>query len=406
MAPLRELGTPLFDMSGPTPFTAVQSGFDPLFPRNALRAYWKSQYLDELSDGAIDVLADLARNRPAPLTLVNIFHMGGAIAEVDPEATAFAERAAPFMVVDRRHVGRPGRRRRHDRLGALGVGPPSSEFGNGGVYLNFTGLADEARSAGVDTAFGRNLERLAQVKAHVRPRELLPRQQQHPACLATSRAARHPCRCAARAIGSGLRWTTITVFSNVCGPATRTPSRPRRASRPSLRRVARTFVRTSTAADEVVQETWLAVVRGLSAFEGRSSLRTWIFRILVNRARTRAVRDARSIPFSALEERRRPHGGAGARLPPTDAGPALRRGSTPTPRPACSAPSCASICSMPSTACRPPSGPSSRCATSWELPPAEVCELLGLTEVNQRVLLHRARARVRAALLPLMEVSR
>ena len=55
MAPLRELGTPLFDMSGPTPFTAVQSGFDPLFPRNALRAYWKSQYLDELSDAAIDV---------------------------------------------------------------------------------------------------------------------------------------------------------------------------------------------------------------------------------------------------------------------------------------------------------------------------------------------------------------
>ena len=49
----------------------------------------------------------------------------------------------------------------------------------------------------------------------------------------------------------------------------------------ALRRVARTFVRTSSAADEVVQETWLAVVRGLSAFEGRSSLRTWIFRILV-----------------------------------------------------------------------------------------------------------------------------
>jgi RNA polymerase sigma-70 factor (ECF subfamily) len=74
----------------------------------------------------------------------------------------------------------------------------------------------------------------------------------------------------------------------------------------SLRRVARTFVRTSSAADEVVQETWLGVVRGLSSFEGRSSLRTWIFRILVNRARTRAVRDARSIPFSALESEDHP----------------------------------------------------------------------------------------------------
>ena len=54
MQPLRELGTPLFDMSRPTPFTAVQSGFDPFFPRDTLRAYWKSQYLDELTDAAID----------------------------------------------------------------------------------------------------------------------------------------------------------------------------------------------------------------------------------------------------------------------------------------------------------------------------------------------------------------
>jgi FAD binding domain/Berberine and berberine like len=164
MAPLRELGTPLFDMSGPTLFTDVQSGFDPLFPRQALGAYWKSQYLDELSDGAIDVLADLARNRPAPLTLVNVFHMGGAIAEVDPEATAFSERAAPFMVSIDGMWDDPADdadtiawvRSAWDAVG---------EFGNGGVYLNFTGLADEARSAGVDTAFGRNLERLAQVKA-------------------------------------------------------------------------------------------------------------------------------------------------------------------------------------------------------------------------------------------------
>ena len=49
MQPLRELGTVLFDMSGPTPYVGVQAGFDPLFPRNELRAYWKSQYLDELA---------------------------------------------------------------------------------------------------------------------------------------------------------------------------------------------------------------------------------------------------------------------------------------------------------------------------------------------------------------------
>ncbi|HEX4467063.1 MAG TPA: RNA polymerase sigma factor [Solirubrobacteraceae bacterium] len=69
----------------------------------------------------------------------------------------------------------------------------------------------------------------------------------------------------------------------------------------SLRRVARTFVKTASAVEEVVQETWLGVVKGIGGFEGRSSLKTWIFNILANRARTRAVRDARSLPFSALE---------------------------------------------------------------------------------------------------------
>ncbi len=68
----------------------------------------------------------------------------------------------------------------------------------------------------------------------------------------------------------------------------------------SLRRVARSFVRSEAVAEEVVQDTWLAVVRGLGPFEGRSSLRTWIFSILVNRARTRAVREARTVPFSTL----------------------------------------------------------------------------------------------------------
>jgi RNA polymerase sigma-70 factor (ECF subfamily) len=77
----------------------------------------------------------------------------------------------------------------------------------------------------------------------------------------------------------------------------------------ALRRVARTFVRTPSAIDDVVQDTWLGVVRGLGDFEGRSSLRTWIFRILVNQARTRAVRDARSLPFSAATLDRKPESG-------------------------------------------------------------------------------------------------
>ena len=90
MQPLRELGNALFDMSGPTPYVGVQTGFDALFPRDTLRAYWKSQYLDELSDDAIDTIAAKAQDRPAPLTLMNTFAMGGAIADVGEEETAFA----------------------------------------------------------------------------------------------------------------------------------------------------------------------------------------------------------------------------------------------------------------------------------------------------------------------------
>ena len=70
---------------------------------------------------------------------------------------------------------------------------------------------------------------------------------------------------------------------------------------PSLLRVARMFVPTTALAEDVVQETWLAVLNGIDRFEGRSSLKTWIFRILTNTAKTRGERERRSVPFSALD---------------------------------------------------------------------------------------------------------
>ena len=168
MQPLRELGTVLFDMSGPTPFVGVQTGFDPLFPRDTLRSYWKSQYLDELSDGAIDTIAAKAQDRPAPLTLVNTFHMGGAIASVGEEDTAFATRTSPYMVSIDGMWTEAG----DDEANVAWVRSAWSEvgeFGTGEVYLNFTGLADEDPTAGVDSALGRNLGRLAEIKAKYDP---------------------------------------------------------------------------------------------------------------------------------------------------------------------------------------------------------------------------------------------
>jgi hypothetical protein len=161
--PLRRLGTPLADLSQPTPFTAVQTGFDPLFPRNELRAYWKSQYADELSDDAIDSVAARAMDRPHPMTLVNVFQMGGAIAEVDPEATAFATRSGRYMFsIDGLWTDAAD-----DASNVAWVRSTWDElrqFGTGDVYLNFTGRSDEAASASVDSAFGRNLKRLGEVK--------------------------------------------------------------------------------------------------------------------------------------------------------------------------------------------------------------------------------------------------
>ena len=173
----------------------------------------------------------------------------------------------------------------------------------------------------------------------------------------------------------------------------------------ALRRVARSYLHTDTAVDDVVQETWLGVVRGLDAFEGRSSLRTWIFRILVNRARTRAVRDARSLPFSAIE---------------TDGEPAVEPAAFAADGRWTSAPPRLEYdpeTSMLSAELREhlleavdSLAPAQRAVITLRdlvgVPADEVCELLELTEGNQRVLLHRARARVRTALVPLVEVSR
>ena len=172
----------------------------------------------------------------------------------------------------------------------------------------------------------------------------------------------------------------------------------------ALRRVARTFVRTDAAAADVVQETWLGVVRGLSEFEERSSLRSWIFRILVNRAKTRATKDARDLPFSALEQGDRPAvepaafgaDGRWASAPPrleSDPETGLLSGELRT--------------QLLSAVER--LSPAQRAVITLRdvlgLPASEVCELLEVSDVNQRVLLHRARARVRTELMPFVEVA-
>jgi RNA polymerase sigma-70 factor, ECF subfamily len=174
---------------------------------------------------------------------------------------------------------------------------------------------------------------------------------------------------------------------------------------PSMLAVARGYTRTRAVADEVVQEAWVGVLKGLGRFEGRSSLRTWVLQIVANIARTRAVREARSVPFSTFEldaeqhepavepERFRgpddPYPGHW-RSYPTDwrTLPERRLISTETLDLVKRA-----IEELPENqkiviTLRDVTGCSA----------AEVCDTLGISPENQRVLLHRARARVRARL--------
>jgi len=172
-----------------------------------------------------------------------------------------------------------------------------------------------------------------------------------------------------------------------------------RAWSPSMQRVARAHVSTDASAGEVVQEAWLAVVRGLDAFEGRSSLKTWVFRILVNLATTRGVKEKRTRPFSSLLPE---DGGAAVEDARFEGGAWTQAGAPQEWR---SDPEQASlgaetravlgkaVDSLPERhravlVLRDVEGLSS----------AEVCDLLGLSPENQRVLLHRARARVRESL--------
>jgi RNA polymerase sigma-70 factor (ECF subfamily) len=168
-----------------------------------------------------------------------------------------------------------------------------------------------------------------------------------------------------------------------------------------LRRLARSFV-PSAVAEEVVQETWLGVVRGIGAFEGRSSVKTWIFRILMNIGRTRGERERRTVPFSIIVEDDAPcFAPERFRTWPT---PYPRHWATPPEpwdeQPAGRLLSAETLALVRKAIEQLPTNQQMvirlRDIDGWTS--TEVCELLEVTEANQRVLLHRARARVRQAL--------
>jgi RNA polymerase sigma-70 factor, ECF subfamily len=171
----------------------------------------------------------------------------------------------------------------------------------------------------------------------------------------------------------------------------------------SLERVARIYVSSAAVAEEVVQETWLAVLNGIDRFEGRSSLKTWIFRILTNIAKTRAQREGRTLPFSALE---RPDAVPEPAVEPDrflDSEHPRWPGhwaSKPTAWPEERLLGAETRQTIERAIEALPAAQraviSLRDVEGWAA--EEVCNALGVSETNQRVLLHRARSKVRRAL--------
>jgi RNA polymerase sigma-70 factor (ECF subfamily) len=174
---------------------------------------------------------------------------------------------------------------------------------------------------------------------------------------------------------------------------------------PAMLRLARGYVSTAASAEEVVQDAWLAVIRGLPGFEERASLRTWVFRILVNIAKTRGVRESRVVPASALDpdagptvDRDRFRGADDARWPRhwTDEGTPRRW--EPGPEESLLSGEVAQLVAAALEELPPRQRAVVTLRDVQGLSSEEVCEILELTAMNQRVLLHRGRARVRAAL--------
>ena len=170
----------------------------------------------------------------------------------------------------------------------------------------------------------------------------------------------------------------------------------------TMLRVAQMYVKDRASAEEVVQETWLAVLNGIDRFEERSSLKTWLFRILTNRAKTRGERDGRSIPFSSLAgagEEDEPAVDADRFLGPDSAEPGAWA-APPRAWPQDEVLQTETLGVIQMAIEQLPDAQREvirlRDVEGWS--PMDVTEALEITDGNQRVLLHRARSKVRAAL--------
>jgi FAD/FMN-containing dehydrogenase len=165
LAALRSLATPIADLSGRMPYAVLQQFLDEDYPRGR-HYYWKSAALDELSDEVVDIVAEYAASQPSPLSTIDIWLMGGAIAEEPSGGSAYAGRSAGYLVNPEADWDDPANddenvawaRRFVEALRPYSVGN----------YLNFPGLLEEGE-AQLRASFGPHYERLVDVKTEWDP---------------------------------------------------------------------------------------------------------------------------------------------------------------------------------------------------------------------------------------------
>lgn len=164
LAPLSEFGDPFFKAFAPMKFTDLQTAFDAGTPKGT-RAYWKGLNVTEIQDGLIDVIAESVQKIPGPVSMVGFESLGGAVAEVDPTATAYAYRNAKFSLGIWAGWNDPAEDEENIAW-TRALYEELKGYSSGGVYVNYMDSDEQGR---VQSALGENFERLAEIKAKYDP---------------------------------------------------------------------------------------------------------------------------------------------------------------------------------------------------------------------------------------------
>jgi hypothetical protein len=169
LEPLRRIEATVLDLSGRLPYTALQRMFDPFFPAETLRYYWKAVYLASLADDAVRVIADHVASRPSPMSMAGLWSLGGALGRVDAAATAAGTRAAPFLLEILANWADPAESDANIRW-AREFFAAMQPFSTGKTNFNFPGLGED--TGFIRAAIGEQWTRLVELKKKYDPTNL------------------------------------------------------------------------------------------------------------------------------------------------------------------------------------------------------------------------------------------